>query len=436
MSKLKLTRRRLFVVLAIICICLACVLIAQRFAVSAKAGAATKRVTDEKEAAIESASFARTEFFGAQALVPYPTAEARNRLAVLLEKYPNESQVVLRLSQLDEKLGRFEESEKELQTFVELQPNKLSALATLASYFDRRAQFEKEAEAIERMLGVAPPERQAQIFGQLIELARVHGLENYLEPEFYQKYIAQGAAVFEIIEQLLDKLVEEKNYPEALKVLRQYKDRFPERQSYLLEKEVSILVAMKKGKDAESVYQKAFDPFWPQEMSQQFYSFLSNQDRFRAYGHELNEAFRRNPTDFQLAVRLIHYRNYNGEQSPHVIAQLEQARAARKISWQPEELVTIARILIADGDADTASRFLYTLYTQNELKPGSPLRAQVLYQLFELLADAGDERLALTRGDLKFYQDIATSDPHPGMLGGLLSLILSDTDPASELKNE
>ncbi|HEX8923089.1 MAG TPA: tetratricopeptide repeat protein, partial [Pyrinomonadaceae bacterium] len=72
----------------------------------------------------------------------------------------------------------------------------------------------------------------------------------------------------------------------------------------------------------------------------------------------------------------------------------------------------------------------------NELKPGSPLRAAILYQLFELLSDAREERLAFTRGDLKFYQDIATSDPHPGMLNGVLSLILSDTDPAAELENE
>ncbi|HVI72775.1 MAG TPA: tetratricopeptide repeat protein, partial [Pyrinomonadaceae bacterium] len=58
------------------------------------------------------------------------------------------------------------------------------------------------------------------------------------------------------------------------------------------------------------------------------------------------------------------------------------------------------------------------------------------YQLFEILSDAGNERLSLTRGDLKFYQDIATADPHPGMAGGILSLILSDTDPKYEFAVE
>jgi tetratricopeptide (TPR) repeat protein len=42
----------------------------------------------------------------------------------------------------------------------------------------------------------------------------------------------------------------------------------------------------------------------------------------------------------------------------------------------------------------------------------------------------------LTRGDLRFYQDIATADPHPGMLGGILSLILSDTNPKKEFQVE
>jgi tetratricopeptide (TPR) repeat protein len=442
MSKMKLTRRRLWMLLALTCICLSCAIVAQRLIVGVSAedgregGGANKRLRDEKKAAIEAASFTRVEFFGTQALVAYPTAEARNRLAEILGKYPDEAQIYRRLSELDEKLGRFDESERELQTFVELQPGKLEALVTLASFLDRRARFEKEAATFERMLEVASPERRAQIFERLIELARAHGLENYLKPDFYQKYIARGVAVFGIIEQLLDKLIEEGNYPEALKVLRQYKDRYPERQSYLLEKEVSILVSMKKETEAESVYQKAFDPFWSDEMSGKFYGFLSDIDRYRAYGHELGEAFRRNPADFKTVIRLIHYRGYNGEKSARIITQLEQARAARRINWQPEELGIIARLLIADGDGDTASRFLYTLYTQNELKPGSPLRAKVLYQLFELLADAHDERLALTRGDLKFYEDIATSDPHPGMLGGVLSLILSDTDPASELKDE
>ena len=65
-----------------------------------------KPPVDAKTAAIDQALFTRAEFFGTQALVPFPTAEARSRLAALQATYPNDPQIDLKLAQLDEKLGR------------------------------------------------------------------------------------------------------------------------------------------------------------------------------------------------------------------------------------------------------------------------------------------------------------------------------------------
>src|SRR5207253_2605205 len=163
-------------------------------------------------------------------------------------------------------------------------------------------------------------------------------------PDFYEQVIASDPSVFEVVQQFIDRLIEQQNYREALKVVRQYQSHFPAHQAYFLEKEVSVLVSLRKEKEAESVYVKAFDPWWP------------------------------------------------------------------------EELATIGRLLVADGEAELASRFLYTLYAQGGLQPGSELRATVLYHLFKLLEDAKDERTALTAGDLRLYQEVATSDPHPGLL--------------------
>src|SRR5262249_30879718 len=82
------------------------------------------------------------------------------------------------------------------------------------------------------------------------------------------------------------------------------------------------------------------------------------------------------------------------------------------------------------------SRFLYTLNQQGGLKPGGELRAKVLYEMFRLLNCAEEERTPLTAGDLKFYEDIAKADPHPGMLGGVLSLLLADSNPRREFRQE
>lgn len=389
-------------------------------------------VVDETAALIDAALYTRHEFFGAQAIVPYPTAEARNRLAAVRERYPDRPQILLKLAQLDEKLGREEEALRQMQAYVANEPDKEQALTTIAEFFHRRAQFAAEAEALERLLSIAPPERRVEIFRKLTELAEKHRLDKYLTPAFYEQIVEQNPSAFEIVEEYQEKLIEQGNYTAALNLLRQNKDRFPEHRADLIDSEVSLLEEMGRTKEAESVYTGAFDPFWPTEFSEAFYGFLKDHDRFRAYGHELRDRFRRNPTDVATAVRLLHYSRYAGHDSPDVFVKLEKARAARQLAWKQDELFTIARFLISEGYGEAASRFLYTLVLQGELKPGSAVRARVLYQLFELLSDAGEQRLSLTRGDLKFYQDIATADPHPGFAGGILSLLLSDTRPEKE----
>ncbi|HEY6403488.1 MAG TPA: hypothetical protein VI479_18840, partial [Blastocatellia bacterium] len=80
--------------------------------------------------------------------------------------------------------------------------------------------------------------------------------------------------------------------------------------------------------------------------------------------------------------------------------------------------------------------FLYTLNQQGALRRGSELRAKVLYELFRLSFNAGTNRTPMTAGDLKFYEDVAKSDPHPGMLGGALSLVLADSNPQAEFDLE
>ena len=396
----------------------------------------TRAKNEEVSSLIDAALYTRHEFFGAQAIVPFPTAEARNRLADVLAKHPDNAEIYLKLSQLDEKLGNEELALKEMHSFVKHAPDEFKALQTMAEFFHRRAQFPAEAETLERMLHLAPPEKRLEVFSRLIELAETHLLEKYLTPRFYEQTIKENPAAYEIVKEYQEKLIDNGDNDKALTLIRQNRKQFPEHNDELIKQEASLLENMDRVKEAEEVYKQAFDPFWSSEFSENFYDFLKSNDRFRAYGHELREAYRRNPADFDTALRLLDYSKYLGDARPDVFVQLEKTRAARHINWTQDELITITRLLLAEGYGEAASRFLYTLYLQGDMKPGSKLRARVLYQLFEILSDAGDQRLSLTRGDLKFYQDIATADPHPGMIGGILSLILSDTDPKYEFSVE
>jgi predicted Zn-dependent protease len=360
---------------------------------------------------MDSALYRREEFFGSQAIVPIPTAEAYENLLKL--KDVNNPKVFVKLAELSEKLEKFDEAEKYLI--------KADNLDLLANFYHRRGTYEKEAEIIAQILKNT---KRLDIFERLIQFAQFHELNDYLQPEYFQQVADDTENALPIIEKLIDKLVEENQKAKALEIIRNYKPKFPEP---MLEKEVSLL----SSKEAEAVYYQAFDPFWSDVETENFYQFLSDNDRLRAYGSELKTKFRQNPADYQTAIRLIHYKQYDYNEITPIVLQLEKA----KKDWKADELLTIARLLLKSGNGDLASKFLYTLQVRNELTP--EMRSEIAYQIFKILCDAGNEKLSLTKANLDFYRDVGSADSHPGITTGILSLIFSDTDPAFELdKNE
>ncbi|HEX9928606.1 MAG TPA: tetratricopeptide repeat protein [Pyrinomonadaceae bacterium] len=384
----------------------------------------------EAQTVIEKALYAREEFFGADAIVPLPTAQARENLTKLARSETDNPRILEKLAELEEKLSNFDAAEQALIHLTEVESSKLE---NLAAFYHRRARFEKEAEILRKLLFTVKAENRAVVFGRLIDLARKHDLKQFLQNDFYAQVARENAEIYEIFEQLIHNLTEEGNFAEALNFIRRAKAPFPERKSILLEKEIDILLETNRAKEAESIYQAAFDPFWSLQEADKFYEFLSNQDRLRAYGAELKQRLKQNPADFDAAIRYALYRNhdyyYGNDRIAPIISNLEKA----KTNWTNEELVTVVRLLLRENEAETASRFLYTLYLREDFKKTGELRAKVLYQLFEMFSDAGNQKLPLTKGDLRFYEDVAKTDTSPGIATGILSLIFSDTNPKERL---
>src|SRR5215510_10847319 len=95
-SRLKIGKAFAF---AMIASCLSLAVIKPRSAVTVAHAAS---VAEERAARIESALFTRAEFFGARAIIPYPTVEARARLDEVRKLYPQDSEIELKLAELDE----------------------------------------------------------------------------------------------------------------------------------------------------------------------------------------------------------------------------------------------------------------------------------------------------------------------------------------------
>lgn len=382
---------------------------------------------------IEKAMFTRQKFFGAEAIVPLPTSEARENLARLAENLPNETTVLAKLADANEKLQRFDEAEKNLIRAGEIDPAKLE---TLVRFYERRGEFEKKAAVLNKILFSTEPKNRAAVFERLLETARIHELNDYLNQDFYHKVAAENPNLYSIFEKLIDNLKEEKNYDEALNFARQARTQFPARKDILLGKEIAILTETNRNKEAVKVYEAAFDPFWAEDEAQKYYDFLSEQDQLRVYGSEIKARFDKNNADFDSAVRLGLYRNhdysYGNDSIEPIIAKLEAA----KKSWTTGELVTAARLLLKENETATASRFLYTLYAREDFQKNSALRAQILYQIFEMFCQADNQKLPISKGDLRFYEDVAKTDTDPGIATGILSLVFSDTNPSAELDSQ
>ena len=393
---------------------------------------ATRKISAENsQTAMETALYTREEFFGASAVVPLPTKQARENLAAIAAAQPDDWQIIEKLAELDEKLSDFDAAEKLLIRAAETDGAKLE---NLADFYERRARFEKEAEILQKILTNAAPEKRGKAFENLVAFARRHDLQNYLQTEFYAATAKENPDVYEIFEQTADTLTEQKNYDEALNFVRQAKAQFPARRGVLLVKEIEILRETDREQEAETVYQQAFDPLWSADEADNFYEFLSDHERLRAYGAEMKAKFIKNPADFDAAIRYALYRNhdnsYGNDELTPIILKLERA----KKDWTTEELMTVSRILLRANEAETASRFLYTLYLREDFTKNGERRAKILYQLFEMFSDAETQKLPLTGGDLSFYEDVAKTDTSPGIATGILSLIFSDTHPQMKLE--
>src|SRR5215218_1110751 len=64
---------------------------------------------EDLQSEIEKAIFTRQEFFGAEAIVPLPIAEAREKLANLSQNQPDNPLILAKLAELDEKLEKLDE---------------------------------------------------------------------------------------------------------------------------------------------------------------------------------------------------------------------------------------------------------------------------------------------------------------------------------------
>src|SRR5436305_9002728 len=405
------------------------------------------------QAAVDEALYTNEEFFGTQASVARPYAVALERVGALLVQYPKDSRLHLHATRLSERLGQFDKAATEMAQYADLRRRSPDALRRLAVFYHNRARFADEVKTLAELARALPVTDRAPVYKQAAGLVRSYSLKGFEPASFFAELVAADPSNIQPVKDYVEELQLAEDRKAALNVLTTFQPKFAGQLAYFLKTRAAILEAQGDRRAAEQVYDAAFDPTWPRAISGDYYELLRRFGRYRAVRRSLQERAH-TASDLNTVARLFSIYSYEGNFEPasRLLRDLEARRAGRpsqrpasagpttpatvSASWNGRELETVAALFASVGDFDQASRYLYTLYLTGGLQAGSASREEALHRLFRVMLDAAGTPTRVAAGDLSLYKDVAQIDAHPGFMNGVLSLILSGTDPASEFATQ
>ena len=409
---------------------------------------------------VDDALYTNEEFFGAQASVARPYPVALDRLTALAGRYPKDARLRLYAARLAERLSQFDRAAAEMKEYADLRGRSPDALRRLAHFYDLRARFADEVKILQELARALPVSERTFIYKQAAELVRTRALKDFSPSDFFAELIAADPTNLQPLKDYVEELRLAKRNRDALSILAANQPKFPAAEAYFLKTRSQILETTGDRRAAEEVYTSTFDPNWPRAIAGDYYELLRRIGRYRIVRRTLQERVRSGATDLDSVGRLFSVFSYEGsyEQAARLLRELEDRRAGRRVSssssagerqvsgpersvglrtdWSARELETVAALFTSIGHYDQASRYLYTLYLVGGLQPGSASREESLYRLFKVMLDAAGNPTRVGAGNLSFYRDIAEVDQHPGFLNGVLSLVLSGSDPSQEFADQ
>lgn len=385
---------------------------------------------------IDQALFSTEEFFGAQAVIERPTQQARERLTQLMQSYPRDARLRLIAAKMDVRLGETERANEQMRRFVELEERRSSALKTLAIYQHSQAQFANEIETLMELAKKSPRYHRAAIFARIIAIIQTHRPTGIDLDQTYRAMIATNPSDATPIVHYVQELSAQRRSEQALALIAEFRARFADRPHLLLAEEAAIYLRQHRIDQALAVYDRMFKPLWEPSVSAAYYKLLKRVGRYREYRRYWRERYEAGRTDMQTLARLfdLYASEGNLAEANRVLARYEQPAGPGAATPSASELETIAAMYARIGNYDQASRYYYTLHLMGVFQSNSPLRERGLYHLFDALMQAQEQPTRVAAGDLSLYKDVATVDQHPGLLNGVLSLILADTAISEEFQ--
>lgn len=371
-----------------------------------------------------------------------PPAEARPALTNLIAREPRSAMLYRLRAQEAELALDFGAAEADWKSYSQNAADSYGAQIELADYYHRRANPREEVNALttaaatkDDPLQPATAQPAWHAFERMASVAEQEDLPSSMVESVYRAWVERYPKEPVAWRKLIDYLTAHRQFAAAESEIARYGSTFgdtlePVRMRADLEVRRGAINA------AIAVYDRAFQPLWPEALSASYFKLLADQEQLRDFVARARTALASNPADLNATARLFAYfRSQNNlPAARRVLLEYRIAKESGRQPWTADELETLAQFFERLPDVNEAARLYYALYSAPPA--GGAHTERALYGLANLLLTAPDQPIQFGSGDLSFYKDIATIDPSPGFLNGIMSLVLSSSSPRYEYQSQ
>ncbi|MEO7144855.1 MAG: hypothetical protein ABI165_15250, partial [Bryobacteraceae bacterium] len=401
---------------------------------------------------VEGASRLESVFFRAVPLpggaVPMrrPPKETRPELTRLIAAAPAQADLYsLRALEAEQELD-FQAAGTDWKKYAALVSDKPAGDLALADFYHRRLRPRDELAALALAAHAPPPaaerllpaleQRPWKTFERILELIDAQALPVEAGIEQYWAWATHYPKEQQVYSRWFAYALTRKRMRAAEEAVAAYRKAFPDDAVFPVSARAQIERSGGAPAGALAVYDRSFRPLWPPELVKDYFALLGETKSLGKYLAEARRAEAANPGDLNAAARIFYYyqQQANVPAARRALVEFRQRKERSGVAWTADELFTLAQLFEGIHDYDEAAREYYALYSLSGNDAAAAERG--LGGLARLLFDAPEQPIHFGSGDLSFYRDIATLDPGPGFLNGILSLVLNSTDPASQYAEE
>jgi tetratricopeptide (TPR) repeat protein/Flp pilus assembly protein TadD len=415
-------------------------------AISARADLARWVQDVEGAGRLEAIFFRAVSLPGGPALVRRPPDETRAALSQLISAAPSDAELLSLRALEDEQQLDFAAAEADWKQYAQSVKDPAAGQLALADFYHRRLRPQDEVAALaaaaqapspdsERL--VAPAEQRSWLaFERIFVLIGNQALPADLAADSYRKWMARYPQESSVAKRFFRFLLEQKRFADAEQHIAAYQKSFPSDEVFPVSAHASLAQAKGSTAEALALYDRSFQPLWPPELVNDYFSLLGQTHNLRAFLDRARAAVAANPEDLNSATRLFYYYQQQGnlEAARRVLVEFRLRKESRNSAWKADELLTLARLYEGVQDSNEAIRHYYALYSLPGADPASTEKA--LAGIIDILFTAPEQPLRFGSGDLSLYRDIATLDPYPGFLNSILSLLLNSASPHQAFAQE